>query len=58
MSHNMKKPMYLCYAAYSSGCCTIMSNNEETITEHFTKVHGWTAEECREYFTEEEEVSA
>ena len=52
------KPIYLCMYAFICGCYTIMSNNEETKTEHFTKVHGWTAEECRDYFADEEEVTA
>ena len=54
MSIKNNKPMYLCYAA-SAGCISIMSNNEETISEHFIKVHGWTAKECKEFFAEEEE---
>jgi len=44
------KPLYLCYA---TGCCTIMSNTSETISEHFMRAHGWTAQECQEYFSDE-----
>ena len=49
------KPMHLCMYAYLSGCCTIMSNNRETISAHMKAVHGWTQQDCDDSLMGDEE---